>query len=122
MAGNRDLDGPPLTQSDGKSKVKYGSVFLFKEDINCRDPFSIVPLNFFKDTDFPWSSIEGEMTSESRCSVRSFSNLPGKYRIFGKIERGNLKKVKILFLSFSYDLRFFNQEQLRLGKMRRCPV
>lgn len=80
---------PPPTQSGGRSKVKYGSIFLFTEDINVQDPFSIVPLSFFIGTDFPWSSIEGEMTSESRSVTRTFTNLKGKFKIFGKIEKGN---------------------------------
>lgn len=80
--------GPPLTQTTGKSKVKYGAIFLFKEDIDVEDPFSIVPLSFFGNTNFPWSAIEGEMTSECRKEVRTFSNLPGKFRIFAKIEMG----------------------------------
>ena len=80
----------PLTQNNngGMSKVQYGSIILFKEDINEPQPFSIVPLNFFRGTNFPWSSIEGEMTKECRIGVRTFENLNGNYRIFGKIERG----------------------------------
>lgn len=83
------LNGPPLTQSLARSKVLYGAIILFKDDINELNPFSIVPLNFFADTDFPWGSIEGEMNEESRAKVRTFSNLTGNYRIFCKIEKGN---------------------------------
>ena len=85
-----DSDGPILTQPSGKSKVKYGSIILFTEDINLEDPFSIVPLHFFVDTNFPWSSIEGEMTTESRLELRTFSNIPGQHRIFAKIEKGKI--------------------------------
>lgn len=86
-----DSDGPPPTQSCAKSKVKYGSIFLFKNDINEREPFSVVPLNVFVDTDFPWSSIEGEMTMACRTKVRTFGNMVGNFRIFGKIEKGIIK-------------------------------
>lgn len=79
---------PPLTQS-GKSKVKYAWVFLFNNNINIEDPFSIVPLSFFSQVDFPWNSIEGEMTTSSRTEIRTFSNLPGNFRIFAKIEKGD---------------------------------
>lgn len=81
-------DAPPLTQQDGTSQVQYGSIFLFKEDIDEAEPFSIVPLHVFKDTDFPWASIKGLMSSQCRKEVWRFSNMDGKYRIFGKIEHG----------------------------------
>ena len=83
-----DDDGaPPLTQGN-KSHVQYGSIFLFKEDIDENYPFSVVPLNFFGENDFPWNAIRGEMSSECRGELRTFSNLDGQYRIFGKIEKG----------------------------------
>ena len=81
-------EGPPLTQQGSRSHVQYGSIFLFVDDIDVQDPFSIVPLSFFRDTEFPWDSIKGEMNHESRVLVRTFSKLPGRYRIFGKIEHG----------------------------------
>lgn len=83
-----DVPPPPPTQSGGKSQVKYGSIFLFKYDIEAENPFSVFPLSFFSGTDFPWSSIEGVMSSESRVENRTFSNLKGTYRIFAKIEKG----------------------------------
>ena len=84
-----DYEGPPMTQSCGKSQVKYAWIILFQDDINEEEPFSVVPLNSFVDVeDFPWSVIKGEMSSERRQEIHQFSNLPGKYRIFGKIEKG----------------------------------
>lgn len=83
-----DDSAPPLTQREGKSKVKYGSVILFSEDIEKKDPFNIVPLSFFRNSNFPWSSIEGIMSPGCRTEVRTFKNLEGKFRIFGKIETG----------------------------------
>ena len=85
-----DEEGPPLTQQGGHSQVKYGSIFLFEDDINVPEPFSIVPLSFFRDTEFPWGSIKGEMNNDIRVQQRTFQNLPGTYRIFAKIEHGSL--------------------------------
>lgn len=81
---------PPLTQSSGQSRVKYAWIFLFEDNINEEEPFTIVPLTFFRDChDFPWTFIEGEMSSECRSKVLTFSKMPGKkFRIFGKIEKG----------------------------------
>lgn len=85
------MDGPsapPLTQA-GKSKVKYAWVFLFENNINVEEPFKIVPLSLFSEVeDFPWSFIEGEMSSECRAEIRKFDNMTGDFRIFGKIEKG----------------------------------
>ena len=83
-----DNEGPPLTQQGSRSQVKYGSIFLFEEDINVPEPFSIFPLSFFRNTEFQWDSITGEMNNETRAVVRTFPNLTGRYRIFGKIEHG----------------------------------
>lgn len=90
---------PPLTQTSGKSRVKYAWIFLFEENINAAEPFSIVPLNDFLDVeDFPWTFIEGEMSTECREEVRIFSNMKGKYRIFGKIEKG----IIIFYIIYIY--------------------
>ena len=86
---------PPLTQS-GRSKVKYSWIFLFNNGINIENPFSVAPLSFFADVDFPWSFIEGEMSSNCRAEIHQFQNLPGNYRIFGKIEKGNLHNIPLI--------------------------
>ena len=97
-----DDNVPPPTQVGGKSRVKYAWIFLFKDDINAEDPFSIMPLSFFADVeDFPWTFIEGEMSPECRHEVRSFSNMTGKYRIFGKIEKG--KNYQFKFVTVKYQ-------------------
>lgn len=80
----------PLTQNEaGVSKIKYAWAILFANNINFSCPFSIVPLSFFKDSDFPFDTIRGEMHSEDRAKIRTLQKLPGnEYRVFGKIEMG----------------------------------
>lgn len=91
---NKDGDGdaepaPPLTQRPGPSKVKYAWIMLFEENINVESPFSVVSLSSFIDVaDFPWTSIEGVMSPECRYEIRTFTNMPGRFRIFSKIEKG----------------------------------
>ena len=119
---------PPLTQhQSGVSQVKYGSIFLFSDDINNKNPFSIVPLKFFETAkDFPWSSITGEMSSESRAEVRTFSTMPGQFRIFGKIEQGNIKllfhyilSTKLLNIFFVFCRYQFRQTDRRIVEVER---
>lgn len=85
------MDSPgarqPMTQR-GKSKLKYSWLILFKNDVNEEVPFSVVPLSSFAKIDFPWSLIEGEMSSECRGEIRKIDSLPGEYRFFCKIEKG----------------------------------
>lgn len=93
---------PPLTQSSGKSRVQYAWIFLFDENINLEDPFSIVPLSYFKDVEnFPWTVIEGEMNSECRSETRTFTNILGQFKIFGKIEKGRKHSFTLSFISFT---------------------
>lgn len=58
-------------------------------------PFSMVPLNFFAGSDFPWSAVKGIMHSEFRSEKRTLSKIPGKeFMIFAKVEIGE----------FNYDI------------------
>ena len=85
---------PPMTQKSEKSRVQYAWIILFKVDINEEEPFSIVPLKFFTEAkDFPWNFIEGEMSSECRNEICTFSNLVGEFKIFGKVEKGILYDI-----------------------------
>lgn len=87
---------PPPTQENGSSQVQYAWVILFNYNINNPSPFSMVPLNFFAGSDFPWKTIRGFLSSHIRKQTRSFSNLPGKkFNIFAKVEIG---KISFVFL------------------------
>lgn len=81
---------PPLTQEEGRSKVKYAWVILFHYDVNESNPFSIVPLSTFVGSDFPWDSVEGILSPGFRMEKRTFSNMTGYYTVFAKIEVGKL--------------------------------
>lgn len=82
-------DRPPSTQENGRSSVQYAWVILFKYDINQSHPFSILPLSFFMDSDFPWESVEGFLSAEFRIQTRRFSCLgEDLYTIFAKVEVG----------------------------------
>lgn len=82
---------PVLTQPGGTSSLQYAWVILFVNDINESEPFFIVPLNEFANSDFPFSSIEGEMKPEDRIKVWTFECFPGKqFRVFAKIQMGML--------------------------------
>lgn len=85
------MDGPPLTQDHGKSKVKYAWVILFHYCVNESHPFSMVPLSSFVGSDFPWEGVEGLLSPNFRNEKRTFSNIPGKtFTIFAKVEVGEL--------------------------------
>ena len=80
----------PLTQDSGLSEVTYAWVILFNYDINNSHPFSILPLNFFVDSDFPWEAVKGILSPGFRAEKRTLSKLPGnEYAIFAKVEIGN---------------------------------
>lgn len=82
----------PLTQESAKSEVKYTWCILFEFDVDLRKPFSIMKLKTFLGTDFPWRSISGEMTKESRIRLHEFSACPGKkFFVFAKIQYGKSK-------------------------------
>lgn len=86
-----------MTQKERLSQVKYAWAFLFKNDVNESQPFSIVPLSHFEGSNFPWHSIKGVMDSQERKKIRSLERLPGSsHRVFAKIEHGN--KLFIFFL------------------------
>ena len=81
----------PLTQEVVQSEVKYTWCILFEYDINLQCPFNIMKLKTFLGTDFPWKSISGEMTKESRIKLHEFSAMPGKkFFVFAKIQYGKL--------------------------------
>lgn len=92
MDGDHDRENgefPPMTQPSGKSLVKYAWIFVFEDDINIEEPFSIMPLHFFSEVDdFPWTFIKGEMSPECRKKNWTFSNMTRNFKIFGKIEKG----------------------------------
>lgn len=84
-----EVQNIPLTQDVVQSKIRYAWAVLFENNVNEPKPFSIVRLRDFVDTNFPWSSFSGEMTSESRIKLHSFSTIPEKcFHIFAKIEYG----------------------------------
>lgn len=84
-------DNPSMTQVGGKSKVKYAWIMLFHYSVNESEPFSIVPLSTFRDSDFPWRDVEGILSPDFRSEQRTFSNMPGKtFTIFCKIEVGKI--------------------------------
>ena len=89
MIPDTEPQSVPMTQEQGKSHIKYSWAFLFKFDINEENPFCVVKLKDYLDTDFPWKLIRGEMTRERRIQMHEFSNEPGVcYFIFAKIEYG----------------------------------
>lgn len=84
-------EAPPLTQVKGLSAIPYAWVILFTWDVDKSCPFSIVRLTHFKNSDFPWECITGEMTQQFRSSIRTFSNVPKhRFCIFGKVQQGKI--------------------------------
>lgn len=86
----------PNTQPNGKSKIKYAWGIFFEVDVNVSQPFCLLKLRDFLNTDFPWRSIWDEMTIESRLQKHKFPSVyEGKeFFIFAKVQYG---KPKICF-------------------------
>ena len=81
----------PLTQSNGKSKVKYSWIVLFKIDVNEREPFFCEPVKTFEGSNFPLTSIQGEMKKECRIKSYEFNCFPGElFFIFAKVQKGKV--------------------------------
>lgn len=83
-------EGPPqATQTDIASPRKYMWAVLFHYDPNNEHPFSIVSLDNFKGTNFPFDLVTGHLGLSERLKPRELSRLPGtKYCVFAKIEEG----------------------------------
>ena len=82
-------DPPESTQSGGTSKRIYLWAILFHYDANDENPFSIVPLNHFKESNFPFELMTGHLGLQDRLKPTTLDKLPGgKYTIFAKIEQG----------------------------------
>ena len=82
---------PESTQSPDGSTITYAWVILFNMCVDQERPYSIVRLSHFKETDFPWELITGELGSRERNRARKFDNFPDEtFGIFAKIEHGNL--------------------------------
>lgn len=83
------LEGPEGTQISGKSSRIYLWAIFFHFDPNDENPFSIVSLDNFKGTNFPYNLITGHLGLQNRLKPRELSKLPGqKYCLFAKIEEG----------------------------------
>lgn len=86
---------PPGTQQSSSSKRVYMWVILFHYDVNDEFPFSCVLLENFKESDFPFRLITGQLGLEDRLKPIQFSKMPGpKYCLFAKVEEGSLKTLK----------------------------
>lgn len=80
---------PDSTQTPDGSKIAYAWVILFTKCVDQEKPFTIARLSNFKNSDFPWDVITGELGSQERNCVRKFSNIPEQsFHIFAKIEHG----------------------------------
>ena len=91
------MDSPSILQQEenqasGKSKHKYDRVIIFEPNELLEKPFSIMRLDVFKGSNFPWGLIEGAMTEEMRAAKYPINALDmcdeGPFCIFAKIESG----------------------------------
>ena len=88
-----DVKSNKVDVSD-KSNMVYFWVILFCQNENLEFPFSIVNLENFKDSNFPFSLITGSLSNESRRKFFNLDRLSGKdFSIFGKIEKGKRRLV-----------------------------
>lgn len=98
-----EVQGLPLTQEAVKSKIRYAFVILFEFNVDEENPFQIYSLKTFEKTNFPWRSIQSEMTRDLRIRQYELSCFPGKeYFIFAKVEYG--KKIYIYVHIFTCNL------------------
>ena len=80
---------PASTQVNGHSVRTYLWCIFFHFDVNDEFPFTSVPLDQLKGSDFPFQLITGHLGLENRIQPRNFSKLPGhKYCLFAKVESG----------------------------------
>ena len=92
------LPNVPFTQDAVKKKSvnQYAWVILFHFDVNNCNPFSIMRLRDFTNSNFPWRGIKGEMTREFRILLHEFSCIPNKqFFIFAKIQYGKKSNKNI---------------------------
>lgn len=89
IADSLPMDPPESTQTPDGSTIQYAWVILFAMCVDQEHPFGIVRLSQFKNSDFPWEVITGELGAKERKTVRKLSSMPGEsFCIFAKIEHG----------------------------------
>lgn len=82
---------PDNTQGSEGSTTTYAWVILFSTCVDEECPFKIVRLSHFKNTDFPWNLITGELTADERNRVRKFNNMDEEsFCVFAKVEHGKV--------------------------------
>ena len=104
------LKPPESTQTVESSTISYAWVILFTMCVDEEEPFTIVRLTQFKNSDFPWEVITGELGSKERNRVRKFNNIEGQsFCIFAKIEHGKFlfNKNRVYGRDYVYCLAFY---------------
>ena len=90
----RPVPAPIATQQpSGKSSTTYDWVIFFEPNEDLEKPFTIMRLDLFKDTNFPWGIIEGAMSDEYRVEKHHIDAVDmvdeGPFCVFAKIQHGN---------------------------------
>lgn len=89
MPQEEEEQQPVSTQISGQSVRSYSCCILFHFDVNDEFPFTSLPLDQFKGSDFPFNLITGHLGLGDRMQPRNFSRLPGhRYCLFAKLEEG----------------------------------
>lgn len=87
---------PNNTQVSEGSTTQYAWVILFSIDLDQPKPFNLFRLSHFKESNFPFDIITGELDDKERTAIREFTNLQGSFHVFAKVERGVLQIYIIL--------------------------
>ena len=88
------FNAPDNTQSPDGSSINYAWVILFVMCVDQEQPFGVYRLSNFKESDFPFEVITGELGSQERNCVRKINNMVGEsFCIFAKIEHGKVTPI-----------------------------
>ena len=82
-------DEPSPTQMGSNSSRRYSWCIVFHYDVNDEFPFSVIKLEKFKGTDFPFDLITGHLGLADRLKPRNLPKFRGQIHcIFAKVEKG----------------------------------